>query len=41
VESFNQLKRQQEVYDMRLRKKEKYNKILLKGEFLSSDEEEG
>ena len=40
VESFNQLKRKQEVYDMRLCNKEKYSKILLKGEFLSSNDDE-
>ncbi len=34
------MKRQQEVYGMQLLKKEKYNKIQLKGGFLSSNDEE-
>jgi hypothetical protein len=37
--AYSQLKKQQEAYDSHQRKKTKYNKVLLKGEFLSSDDE--
>jgi hypothetical protein len=35
----NKLKKQQLSYDSRLRKKQRYNQVLMKGEFLSSNEE--
>ena len=38
--AYSQLKKQQEAYDNRQRKKAKYTKVLLKGEFLSRDDEE-
>ena len=37
--AYSQLKKQQEAYDSDQRKKTKYNKVLLKGDFLSSDDE--
>ncbi|MFN9979020.1 MAG: hypothetical protein ACK53Y_03860, partial [bacterium] len=40
AEVFNQLKKQQEAYDARVRKRQKLNKVRLKGDFLSSDEED-
>ncbi len=40
AEAFNVLKRCQEDYDRRLLKKKKYNQVILKGEFLSSDSED-
>jgi hypothetical protein len=36
---YSQLKKQQEAYDNRQQKKAKYTKVLMKGEFLSSDDE--
>ena len=36
--AFHQLKKQQEAYDNRVQKKDKYNQLLMRGEFLSSDE---
>jgi hypothetical protein len=38
--AFNKLNEQQEVYDSRQRKKDKYNQILLKGDLMESDEED-
>jgi hypothetical protein len=38
--AYNLLKKQQESYDNRLRKKNRYNQVLLRGDFLSSDEED-
>ncbi len=37
--AYSQLKKQQEAYNSHQRKKTKYNKVLLKVEFLSSDDE--
>jgi hypothetical protein len=37
---FNQLKKQQESYNNRVWKKNKYNQVLMRGEFLSSDEDD-
>jgi hypothetical protein len=37
--AFNQLKKQQESYDNQVQKKNKYNQVLMRGEFLSSDED--
>jgi hypothetical protein len=36
---YSQLKKQQEAYDSRQRKRAKYNSVLLRGEFLSSDDD--
>jgi hypothetical protein len=36
--AYSQLKKQQEAYDSRQRKRTKYNEVLLRGEFLSSDD---
>ena len=38
--AFNQLKKQQESYDNKVWKKNKYNQVLMRGEFLSSDEDD-
>jgi hypothetical protein len=38
--AFNLLKKQQESYDRRVRKKNRYNKVMLKGDFLSDDEDD-
>jgi hypothetical protein len=38
--AFNQLKKQQEAFDSRRSRRDKFNKVLLKGQFLSSDEED-
>ncbi len=38
--AFHQLKKQQEAYDNRVQKKDKYNQLLMRGEFLSSDEDD-
>jgi hypothetical protein len=38
--AYNLLKKQQESYDNRLRKKNRYNQVLLRGDFLSSNEED-
>ena len=40
AEAFKVLKKHQEDYDQRIQKKTKYNKVILKGEFLSSDSED-
>jgi hypothetical protein len=40
AEAFKVLKKHQEDYDKRVQKKKKYNKIMLRGEFLSSDSED-
>jgi hypothetical protein len=40
ADSFSKLKEQQEAYDRRLRKKQRYNELHLKGLFLSSNDEE-
>jgi hypothetical protein len=37
--AYSQLKKQQEAYDSRQRKRAKYNSVLLRGEFFSSDDE--
>lgn len=37
--AFNELKKQQEAFDSHHLKRDKYNKVLLKGQFLSDDNE--
>jgi hypothetical protein len=38
--AYNKLKEQQEAYDQRQKRKEKYNQVRLRGEFLSDDDDE-
>jgi hypothetical protein len=39
VAAFINLKEQQEAYESRQRKKDRYNQIVLRGEFMDSDED--
>jgi hypothetical protein len=38
--AYNKLKEQQEAYDQRQKRKEKYNQVRLRGEFLSDDDDD-